>query len=145
MTYNYLKESKQTLNILLYHLKKLMKLKTKIYKINRNYFGINRDIENLIHNSRIHLTESFKWLDKAYYQLKNDISKKQKINDIIKSKVKQKWIKKQKIFIKNIILKKIFQKHLTEIQENFMLKQKEDNQQILGFGQFGNYYKEKVN
>jgi len=48
MTYKYINESKETLKILLYHLKRLIKLKTKLYKINRNFYGINRDIETLI-------------------------------------------------------------------------------------------------
>ena len=78
--YDYIKESKQTLNIILYLIKRLIKIKDKLYKINRNYYGINRDIETLIHNSREKLYESFIWLDKAFYQLKKDIKEKENFN-----------------------------------------------------------------
>ena len=71
-------KSNETLNIILFLIKRLMKIKNKVYKLNRNCYGINRHIENMIHISREKLSQAFLWLDKSLHQLKNDID--QKIN-----------------------------------------------------------------
>ncbi len=69
-------KTKETLEIIKLLVIRLMKLKDKIYGLNRSYYGINRNIENMIHISREKLSESFLWLDKSYFQLKKNISEK---------------------------------------------------------------------
>ena len=66
-----------------------MKLKNKIYRLSRSYYGINRNIENMIHISREKLDESFIWLDKSYFQLKRNINEKEKYIDFFKEISKQ--------------------------------------------------------
>jgi len=81
-----IRKSKDTLNYLKHNLKRLMKLKSKVYKINRNCYGINREIEDMIHIGREHLSQGFIWLDKAYYKLKKNIKEKEDHNKKLEDK-----------------------------------------------------------
>lgn len=80
---------KETLKVIKFLVIRLMKLKNKIYRLSRSYYGINRNIENMIHISREKLDESFIWLDKSYFQLKRNINEKEKYIDFFKEISKQ--------------------------------------------------------